>query len=166
MFKIMFAAAILLIGVSGVSAQWHYQAEESAFGTGGVQLAMTGNQNYGFGVRCSGGNIEAVFLTPDDSFDATTVEMANVTVPKLMIRFDQEQVMELDSSIVLNEGKAGVIAAVETDFIEAVGEAKSRVSVALKLLGEIYHENNFNVRGSTKAAGQLMDACPAIKNPS
>lgn len=153
-------AAIVLGATTQAHAQWLYQGEESAFGGGGTHLAMTANgPSYAFGLRCKNGNLEALYMTPDTSFDKSAYEMANLTKPIFKIRIDQAPVQEFAAQLSDSDGKMVAIVDIDENLLRQVRDARKRVAVVLTLLGENYHENNFNVSNSTKAVGDLIEAC-------
>jgi len=145
--------------VGPASAQWVYQGNESAFGSDTMHVALTGSGDYGFGFRCKAGEIEAVYLTPDRSFDADAYKLANITEPKLRIRIDDRPVVDLEAELNDVSGKASVLAPVEKELLLSAKDARKRIAVVLELLGDNYHEQSFNVRGSTKAIGSVIAGC-------
>ncbi|WP_422018887.1 hypothetical protein [Roseibium sp.] len=165
-FRIIFFAAVF-VGFADVGyAQWLHQKQESAFGSDGLELIITASAGMGFGIRCSSESIEAVFITKDTSFDDETFLIANATSPKLLLRIDNEAPLELEGMLWDSEGKAAMTAEVEAEFIDGIANAKRRVSVAVKLLGEVYHETSFSAVGSTKAANKLKAGCSAKQSGS
>lgn len=141
-------------------AQWVYQGTESAFGEDTMHVAVTSDGIYGFGFRCKSGNAEAIYITPDRSFDTPTAyEFANATTPKLRIRVDDKPIMDVSARLVDEDGKAVAIAEVELALLESARVAKKRVAVVMELLGENYHERSFSVAGSTKALSKIIAGC-------
>ncbi|MCH4540220.1 hypothetical protein [Ochrobactrum sp. A-1] len=154
---------VILVGLLATcvsaNAQWVYTGKESAFDDDSVHMAFTGQGAYGLGFRCRGSKIEAVYLTPDTSFNQNTYQTANTTHPKMKIRVDKNPIVDVDVELSDADGKAGASGVVGLKLLEAVRDAKNRVAVVLNLLGENYHEQSFNVRGSGKAIGQIIDGC-------
>jgi len=161
--RIKLAVGAALLGVlftSAANAQWIYQGNESAFGDNAMHVAVTGVGDYGFGFRCKGGDVEAVYITPDRSFNSDEAyTMANVTRPKLRVRVDDQEIVDLEAQISDADGKASIIAAANKELLVATRDAKKRVAVVLELLGENYHEQSFNVRGSTKSINSVIEGC-------
>lgn len=157
--KLSIVALAVVVAATPASAQWLYQGNESAFGDSGLHLAVTGSGPYGFGLRCSGEKTEAVYMTPDTSFDTDTYKLANMSKPILMIRVDDNPIVEIEAELINMDGKAAALGDVAPAIFTAVRDAKKRVAVALKLLGENYHEKSFNVRGSGNALKKVIAAC-------
>jgi hypothetical protein len=157
--KLSIVALAVVVAATPASAQWLYQGNESAFGDSGLHLAVTGSGNYGFGLRCSGEKTEAIYMTPDTSFDSDAYKVANMSKPILMIRIDDNPIVEIEAELIDTDGKAAALGDVNPAIFAAVRDAKKRVAVALKLLGENYHEKSFNVRGSGNALKKVIAAC-------
>lgn len=155
----LFLASFLATG--GVAnAQWVYQAQESAFDDNALHIAVTAAGQYGFGFRCKGPKIEAVYLTPDKSFEENSaISLANATKPKLRVRIDKRPVIDVDVELQNVDDKATAFGDVDIALLKSVASAKNRVAVVMQILGENYHEKSFSVRGSTKAINQIIEAC-------
>ena len=154
---------ILLLVLAGpASAQWVYQSEESAFGSGGTQIMLApAGYKTALGLRClKEKSPEIVYMTNDSSFDADTTKVANMTTPKLMLRIDDNDPQELDSTILLtDDGTAMFVAEANKELLNEIGGAKKRVAIAVGLLGETYHENKVGVRGTRKNVDKLISDC-------
>ncbi|OEI84424.1 hypothetical protein GRI33_00950 [Brucella sp. BO3] len=157
-----FAATIAIVLATGTTAnaQWIYQGQESAFDDDALHIAVTAAGQYGFGFRCKGAKIEAVYMTPDKSFeDSAAISLANATKPKIRVRVDKNPVVDVDVELQNINDKATAFGDVDIDLLKSVAAAKNRVAVVMQILGENYHEKSFNVRGSTKSIGQIIKAC-------
>ena len=152
-------AAGLLFVRAPAQAQWLYQGQESAFGDDTLHVALTASGSYGFGLRCKAGTIEAVYTTPDKSFDADGYKLANALKPLLRIRIDDQGIVELAAELHDSNGSMVVLAEVERSLLDSVRDARRRVAVVVQLLGDRYHERSFNVRGSTAALNKLIAGC-------
>ncbi len=159
MRSLAIAALGLLLTCGTAAAQWVYQKQESAFDDDASNVALTAVGKYGFGVRCTGGAAELVFITPDSSFNDDTYEFANLTGPVLLLRTDNDPVQQLAIKLQDVDGTAVARGDADVELIRKIAGAKKRVSVALKLVGETYHEQQFNVRGSSKAIEKVIEAC-------
>lgn len=148
-----------IVSVAPASARWLYEKKESAFGSNTLSMMFTANAQYGFGIRCSSDELEAVFATPDRSFDEDTLILANATIPKLLLRIDDHEPRELIAEIYDQDGEAVIVADVGQEVVADIGSARSKISVAIRLLGEIYHEQTFSALGSTAAASKLNVSC-------
>lgn len=153
-----------LLFATAAEAQWHYSGEQSAFGGGGTHIALTAKGSYAFGIRCSAGDMTAVLLTPERLDDEDAKALQNVD-PTMLLRVDDLPPISLQAEIDANDGKLRASAEIEFLFAEQVLKAKRRVAVALGAGGDQYHENSFNVVGSTKAIGKLIKGC-GVETPS
>jgi len=150
-----------LASASASHAAWYYHMEESTFGTD-THLLLAERAPYFFGLRCQDQEVRFVFSTPDRSFNAETMAFANATDPILLFKVDSSEVINLSGEIRDNNGEAIFTGPAEKVLLDSIENAKSKVSVALKLLGEIYHETQFGASGSTAKAKQFRLACPAF----
>lgn len=153
------AAAGLFGSISSASAQWIYQGNESAFGDDSLHIALTASGNYALGLRCKGSTLEAIYMTPDRSFDKDSYAFANMTKPTLKLRVDNDAVVDVEAELIDVDGKAAVLADIDVSLAHSVRDAKRRVAVVVQILQDNYHEQSFNVRGSTKATGRMLTAC-------
>lgn len=155
--RVIIAVALACLS-SPAFSQWHYQGEESAFGDGGMHVAMTGNGHYVFGIRCETGEMTALLVTPEDmsASDAATMQM---TFPRLMFRVDKNAPLEFGSTMESYNGKLRLSAEIDRSVADQIAQAKQRVSVAVSALGQLFHEQRFNVAGSTRAVQQLLKGC-------
>ncbi len=162
MLKRALLAALIAGLPSGASAQWIFKAEESAFGSSGNIVAFGANSFVALAFRCDNDEISAIFITPEE-VDTKTAETFSVLNPKLLLRVDSEEIVELTSYPEARDGKLVVIAYVERPFLESVKESKKRVSVALKVGDKLFHEGAIPAAGSTKALTSFLDACSVGK---
>jgi len=165
-FKVIFAVVIIGSFMTTANANWLHQKKESAFGADDLELIVTMSGAMGFGVRCSPDSVEALFITNDRSFDDETLLIANATNPKLLLRIDSEPSLTLSAKLWDNDGTITAIAEVDLELIDSIAGANTRIAVAMRLLGETYHETNFSVLGSTKAANKLKDGCVEMRSAS
>jgi len=150
----------LLATCVSANAQWVYQGQESAFDDSALHIAVTAAGQYGFGFRCKGPKIEAVYMTPDKSFeDSSALSVANATHPKIRVRVDKNPIVDIDVELANVEDKATALGEVDVDLLKSVASAKNRIVVVMQILGDNYHEKSFSVRGSTKAINQIIEAC-------
>jgi len=157
--KLSMAVLAVVLATTPASAQWLYQGNESAFDDDGLHLAVTVSGRYGFGLRCRGKTTEAIYMTPDTSFDADSYKLANISKPLMMIRVDDSPVIEIEVELIDMDGKAAALGEVDPAVFAAARDAKKRVAVALKLLGTNYHEQSFSARGSGNALKKAIAAC-------
>lgn len=150
-----------LASASASHAAWYYHMEESTFGTD-THLLLAERSPYFFGLRCEGDEVRFVFSTPDRSFNAETMAMANAIDPIVLFKVDSGEVLNLSGEIRDNNGEAIITGPAEDVLLDSIENAKSKVSVALKLLGDVYHETQFGASGSTAKAKQFRRSCPAF----
>ncbi len=159
MRQYVFAAAAVLIAWPA-AAQWHYQGEESAFGAGGTHIALTAAGEYGFGLRCQNGELDFVYITPED-FTAEQAVTANLAGLSFLLRVDDLDPHTIAGEVDSANGKLRVSATADPVAAAQIRDAKSRIAVALSAGDELFHEAKFSVRGSTKAVGSTMKGCGA-----
>lgn len=141
------------------AAQWLYQHQESAFGGDSTHLALTADASYVFGLRCDGDGLVAIFATPEDLSGELGKKVSTIPVA-LLIRVDSNEVLSFDGAVDSIDGKMRVSAPVQRDLVLQIKEARTRVAVAMTIVGNRFHEVTFNVRGSTTAASRMLVACP------
>ncbi|MFN0263373.1 hypothetical protein ACKTEK_05775 [Tepidamorphus sp. 3E244] len=140
-------------------AQWVYQKQESAFGSDSVHLALAaGRGGYALGIRCTGGDSQIIYITPEKMGD-DAVSLINSSGAKLLLRVDEEAVVELDPVASLSDGEALYAADLSIEVAQSIIDARKRVAVAVSWLSNNFHENSFTVRGSTKAVGKILENC-------
>lgn len=162
MRKVLIIAAVATVVATHANANWVYKGSESAFDDNGLHMAVTGTALYGLGFRCRGPNAEAMYTTPDTSFDTDGYKLANMMQPKLRMRVDDAPVIDLEATLLDIDGSAAALADISPEALAAVRDAKKRVAVVLSLANENYHEQSFSVRGSTRAIEQLFEGCSII----
>lgn len=155
--RVIIAVALACLS-SPAFSQWHYQGEESAFGDGGMHVALTGNGHYVFGIRCETGEMTALLATPEDMTSSEASAM-QVTSPLLMLRVDKNEALEFGAALESYNGKLRLSAEIDRNAAEQIGRAKQRVAVALSAMGQLFHEQRFNVAGSTRAVQQMLKGC-------
>ena len=116
----------------------------------------TVKSNYVFGIRCSDGKREMLYLTSEKTDDASSI---NALKPKLMVRIDKNKVHALEAEADVIDNKLRVVAELSGGVVEEIRDAKQRIAVVLNVIGQNFHENSFNVRGSTNAAKKLIATC-------
>ncbi|MDL2409960.1 hypothetical protein PY650_30960 [Rhizobium calliandrae] len=152
-------AAALLFGVGYAHAGWLYKGEASAFGGAGSQIVLVVNDRYGFGVRCDGGVVTTIYLTPEE---VSEKEFENATAAgTLMVKIDDLAPLTADATPDSADGHLRVSAEFNDDLLNELKAAKHRVAVAIKLGDRIFHESTFVAQGASKALGQFISACPA-----
>lgn len=141
------------------SAQWVHQEQGNAFDTEKVQIVLTARGQYAVGLRCTSENdLTTIFIT-SESVDQNTLEMINAAEPEILVRVDQNEPHTLDAEGDIPEGKLTLRADAPPSLASELIEAKSRVSVAARMLGSLYHETEFNVRDSTASVTKLVELC-------
>lgn len=155
------SAACLAVASAGVpaSAEWFFQERGSAFGDDTTYLALTAWGAYAFGLRCTGADdLTAIFMTPE-AVEDEAFELISITSPDLLVRVDRNEVAEIAATPNNLQGKLSFFGAGETSLAHQIIAARSGVSVAVRMLGTVYHETKFDVHRSTKVVTTLTEAC-------
>lgn len=161
-FRTLGASVVAGLVAGAAQAQWLHQETGGAFDDNPMQLAATaiGGGAYGLGLRCtSPDDLVVLFITPE-RIEGGLAEIMTSMSPDLLIRVDDNDPVEVKPSI---EGQDGddlsAIAEIDVALVDEINAATRRVSVAIRLAGDLYHETEFNVRGSTAATATLMEKC-------
>lgn len=145
-------------------AEWLYDVDQSAFGGKAVHLLFNVQIYYGVSVRCDS-QLKILFLTPEDIDSEETINNINRQWPKLLLRVDDNPPFELTARAFASEGKLFMMAPLDNKFIDELESAQNRVAVAIRMLGTVYHEREFDVLYSTSTAAKLKQACPTAAIP-
>lgn len=159
MLKFFIILATLTGMPSIATAQWITQERGGAFDDDPLTVSMTARQGYAFGFRCKSNRSEVMFVTQDRSFDRSTLKVANLAGPLLLIRIDRGEILKLKAEIDTVDGQAVFIADADLTLYRSIGDAKTSISVVVELLGEKYHENSFGVTGTRTAMNNLITKC-------
>lgn len=151
--------AFALVYATGAHAGWLYQELGSAFDEQKTHVAMGMARNYALGLRCTGpADPEVIFVTPEDLGDADLASI-NMIGTKLLLRVDENPPLKVDGQIEATEQGFRIIAPAPDGLFAQVREAKNGVSAAIEMVGQVMHEQKFDVAGSTKAVQQMESAC-------
>lgn len=152
-------AGLFSLAATGADAAWLHDEQGGAFSDTPLQIAVGSSGPYGFGFRCHGSeDLEALFLTPERVSDEAA-EMTSVIPMTLLVRVDDNEPHEIEAAGNVLDGKLGILAEVTPDLADEVEGAVRRVAVAVDMLGQTYHETEFDVRGSTAAVAALKAGC-------
>lgn len=163
-------AGLLALAAAPASAEWLYNQQGGAFDDAPMHIAAGQTGAYGFGFRCRYlGTIEAVFITPEQ-IDADTADMMNQLGVTLLVRADDNEPHRIEGSVESLDGTLAILAEVEHPFgdevavpiLDEVEGASRRVAVAFEGIGQIFHETEIDVRGSTSAIAALKQDCGLI----
>ena len=154
---ILLATAVVL--ANPAYAQWIYQEQGGAFDDTPLRIALTGSQFYGLALRCRNTyDLELLFITPEQA-EANTIGTFNEMRPLILLRIDDAEPREFPAIADLSDGNLGLIAETDADLATALIDAKRRVAVAVRVMGQLFHEEEFSVQGSTRSVCQLFDGC-------
>lgn len=155
------SALLLMVTVTAANAQWHTSNSGGDFDDEPTYVAVTASEAgmYGFGLRCKGKKIAAVFITPDKSFNETGTNTINAAKPELRIKIDNGSVKSFETELSHTDQGARATSEVDLEFLSQVRAAKSRISVVLTILGDNFHETRFAAKGSTPAMDTLVKGC-------
>ncbi len=169
MKRILVVAAIVCAASTQVFAQWMYQEKESAFtGKKGALMFAVNSSDMGFGFRCRAdeGKMKIVFITPERVEKDELLAVANMSGPKILIRVDNHAPHSIAAeAIKTNSGQLSLIADASPELVDEVAKARKRIAVAMKLLGDTYHETSFSPRGSGRVGKKFLTACDSITKP-
>jgi hypothetical protein len=141
------------------AAQWAHQEHGSAFEDEKTQIALTSHGRYAVGLRCTeASDLTLIFITPE-VVDRDVTSTINMAAPEILVRVDQNDAFSLAAEGDTPDGKLTFHAAAPKALAQQLEAARSGVSVATKMLGSVYHETKFNVRGSTASIGKLKELC-------
>lgn len=92
--------------------------------------------------------------------DSDNLDATNALKPTILISISKGDVKEIDAQINLNDDNSAMfVGSVDKNIIELIGSAKGRISIAVKLMEEIYYENSVGSSGSTKNTKKLIEDC-------
>ncbi|MBN9039833.1 MAG: hypothetical protein BGP05_22005 [Rhizobiales bacterium 62-47] len=152
--------AIVCAVSTTAQAQWISNKQGGDFDDDATFIALTTQGDYAFGLRCTPGKPEVVYLTPDTSVTNDMYKVVNATEPKLRLKIDGGDVINLTATMD-NTDKGTMRAAADgtTSLYEQIRDAKSSVAVVLTMMGKNFHEKKFNTRGSREAVSKLVKGC-------
>lgn len=143
--------------IGNAAAQWAYQEQDaSAFSDEKIHMILSIKNDRGLGVRCQNGKSELMFMLPEKIDQIGTM---NALKPKLLFRVDKNEPYELPALAHDSNGTLMLMAWAEQSVIEEIKDAKQRIAVLLDIAGTQLSETRYSVKGSTKAANQLLKNC-------
>ncbi len=156
--KAFFITTIILTSQIA-SAQWAYQKQGGAFDDRPKHVIATSYNGYSFGFICKDiQSIQAVYVTTE-LIGNTSIDNLNSVYPELLIRVDDGEILELDTKFKDTGEYIGVISTVSKKELEQVINAKSKISVAIRVLLDPAHENKFSAEGSTSNGTKFIAQC-------
>lgn len=158
--RTVFGALALALIAGSAQANWVHQEHGSAFSDDKTQLALTGAGGYGFSLRCNrSGDFSVIYITTEQISDPEIISVLNSIGPQMLIRIDDNSVIEVGVTAEISNKVLAFIGDANSDIVSQLINSQRRASVALKSLDEIYHEQEFGVRGSTAAVNAAMAGC-------
>ena len=153
------AAGLAFLG-SSAHAQWMYDEQGGAFSDTKTHIAFTGNSSgYGFGLRCTSiDDLRVVFMTPEE-VENSSLKNLNDIGTEILVRVDQNEPYEFIATAQALPTGLGFFASTNGDFVEEFAEGQSDLAVAVRALGQIFHEVRFNTRESQKAIHDMRSGC-------
>jgi hypothetical protein len=155
----LIAATALLCAADYANADWFYKGEASAFGGAGSQIVYTSNKSYGLALRCDEGSVATIYMTPEEGTQKQYEDVG--ATGTLMVKIDDLAPLTADATPDVADGHVRVTAQFNDDLLNQLKGAKRRVSVAIKIGEQIFHESTFEAQGAPKALGKFINACPA-----
>ena len=166
--RVITALAVVFALPSLAHAAWINQTKEDPF-NGDVHLAINaGPPGYALGFRCTNADDRTlVLVTPERATDkADDPKIMNVMKPNLLVIVDKSEKLSFAAEVEAPD--TGDRAATYTfstgdpaisDLLQAISAAKTRVAIAVEVLGKNFHSTIFDVSGSSRALGGLVKAC-------
>lgn len=141
------------------AAEWHFQEQGSAFDEKKIRVAIAVRPGYAFAFRCTGkDDLDVAFITPE-AVEQDAVETLNAVQPEILVRVDDNEIITIPAVIDTGNTEMVLRGVPPTHLATQVIEASSGVSVAVRVIGQLYHEQEFDVLGSTKSVQDLLKAC-------
>ena len=154
------AALCVAAFAAPASAQWMHDEQKGAFSDVTTNLAFTALGKYGLGFKCtSQDDLMLVFGTPEAIEEQSILTLMTASQPAILVRVDDESILELTGTADAPQGNLMLYSAVDADFLDGASAATRRIAVAVRVLGEMYHEVEFGVMGSGRAIDLLKDGC-------
>jgi len=113
-------------------------------------------------IMVSPASAQWIYQLKESAFDDEKTDDAspiNALKPQLMVRIDKNKVHAIEAETDVVDNKLRIVAELSGGIVEEIRDAKQRVAVVLSVIGQNFHENSFNVRGSTNAAKKLITTC-------
>lgn len=159
--RLVLSFLALLHWSASANAQWFYQEkEESAFSEEKVHLLLSMSEGRGFGFRCRDGSSELMFMLEERMEETDTL---NAIQPKLLLKIDNNELHEIPVTAANSGDSLVFMAEAPVPLIEEIRDAQKRVAVAVDLVGNLFSETAYNVRGSTAAATSLLNNCKSAE---
>ena len=160
-------ATVFLLGVSlfasPVLAQWEFNSTNSSFGKSTYRLiGMNLVAEAGMLFRCKeNGDALGIYILLD--INLSTREQNNIILadPKLVIRVDDDQVIEFKSYPDFKQGLKFVIPEGEklNELVRSISTAKQQVAVAVRIGNSVKYENSFTTVGIAEAIDEFSKHC-------
>lgn len=159
-FKAAFLASSMAAAMAApAAAQWVHSEDQSSFGAGNLNIAVTGGTDYGLGFRCTtAADAVIIFITPEKT-DDETINLVNALSPELLIRVDENLPIELAGSVEDRDGVMAINATADAKLLSELKDGNKSVAVAIRSTGSIFHERDFGLVNSTDAIGKFMKGC-------
>lgn len=159
MLRFVSVAAIAAFCASAASAQWFHEESGGAFTDTPLQIAGVSVGRYTFGARCTrADDLVLLYITPEQMTSSAARQLTALG-PVLLVRVDDDAVLELDAQIDVSGTQAGFVAIPDPELITALAAARGRIAVAARLAGELFHEQEFGVARSGQTLGLLRENC-------
>ncbi len=155
------SVAVAFAIASDASAQWMFQASESAFDDGKTAIAATTGSVGGLGLKCQGQELSIVYLVEGSDLTQEAVTTANpLHIIKLKLRVDKGDIQTLDAfAQVPKPGTLMLAAPLDKGQITSIRDARSKVSIAMSMGDQNFYEPSVSSAGSTSAIGKVMSQC-------
>lgn len=143
------------------SAQWMHSSSGGAFDGAPLHMAFVSSGAYALGLRCQENTVTSVLMTTPERAERSAVDALNALAPVILLRVDDGAVFEAPAQATLHseDGTVLVMGEAPDGFGDAVIEAGSTISAALRVAGELFYETAFTAAGSTASVQAMYDGC-------
>lgn len=163
MRRLGFAILVSLAFTHGAFAQWVFEGRKSDFDSDGLNAVIAENADYALVFRCKGDEKELIYVIPEFVSDKNVLKLINSSKPKFLLKvdggksFEQLAVFEVEKLGSIDASR--VYTRLDPLIVQEILKSKSRVSVALRLRGDVIHETSFSPKGAANAFGKFLKVC-------
>ena len=155
-----FAASVAVVSSPAV-ADWHYFSFGDLGNDDYASIAVVQGGGYTFGLQCLDGGLRVAYGTPEPMGDFEWALLGKLN-PTLAVKVDDKDPFFVFSWFERVDDKERVSGIAQEDLVQALISARSSVTVAINLMGDVHNLKSFEVRGSTKAVQALRKECEAV----
>ena len=166
-FTKYFLLAPFLLIIEAANARWMYLETGGAFDDKPTHVIATVSLGYSLGFRCKDNkSLELIYGTTENAEGSKKEELLrslNKIDPELLVRIDDNKTLTIETTMTRMQSNVGALSSVQDDVLRQLINANRRISVAVKLAGNLVHEHEFSVTGSTQSGNQLAKNCGLLE---